>query len=62
MILDFNTPITADSKSEWLTPPEVIAALGEFDLDPCAPINRPSGWLASSCLRDIRSPNVATGC
>lgn len=26
---------------EWLTPPEVIDALGPFDLDPCAPINRP---------------------
>lgn len=28
-------------KDEWLTPPEIIAALGPFDLDPCAPINRP---------------------
>lgn len=26
---------------EWLTPPEIIAALGSFDLDPCAPVNRP---------------------
>lgn len=26
---------------EWLTPPEIIAALGPFDLDPCAPINQP---------------------
>lgn len=26
---------------EWLTPPEILNALGEFDLDPCAPINRP---------------------
>jgi hypothetical protein len=26
---------------EWLTPPEIINALGEFDLDPCAPVNRP---------------------
>ncbi|WP_321829519.1 DNA N-6-adenine-methyltransferase [Burkholderia cenocepacia] len=26
---------------EWLTPPEWLAALGEFDLDPCSPINRP---------------------
>lgn len=25
----------------WLTPPEIIKALGEFDLDPCSPINRP---------------------
>ena len=22
---------------EWLTPPEVVAALGSFDLDPCSP-------------------------
>lgn len=25
----------------WLTPPEIIKALGTFDLDPCSPINRP---------------------
>jgi len=29
------------SKDEWLTPPEIIKSLGEFDLDPCAPVNRP---------------------
>ena len=26
---------------EWLTPPEILAALGPFDLDPCAPAVRP---------------------
>jgi hypothetical protein len=26
---------------EWLTPPLLIRALGHFDLDPCAPIERP---------------------
>ena len=26
---------------EWLTPPALLAALGTFDLDPCAPIVRP---------------------
>lgn len=26
---------------EWLTPPEIIAAVGPFDLDPCAPICQP---------------------
>lgn len=26
---------------EWLTPPEIIHALGNFDLDPCAPVTRP---------------------
>lgn len=25
---------------EWLTPPELIAALGSFDLDPCSPGDR----------------------
>ena len=28
-------------KDEWLTPPEILAALGDFDLDPCAPVQRP---------------------
>lgn len=28
-------------KDEWLTPPELITKLGQFDLDPCSPINRP---------------------
>lgn len=31
---------------EWLTPPEIIESLGAFDLDPCAPINRP--WATAS--------------
>lgn len=26
---------------EWLTPPEIIEALGPFDLDPAAPVERP---------------------
>lgn len=26
---------------EWLTPPDLIEALGPFDLDPCAPVERP---------------------
>lgn len=26
---------------EWLTPPEIIEALGDFDLDPCSPVARP---------------------
>lgn len=26
---------------EWLTPPEIFSACGQFDLDPCSPINRP---------------------
>ena len=26
---------------EWLTPPDILFSLGDFDLDPCSPINRP---------------------
>ncbi len=26
---------------EWLTPPSIIAALGPFELDPCAPVSQP---------------------
>jgi hypothetical protein len=26
---------------EWLTPPEIIGAIGPFDLDPCSPVGRP---------------------
>lgn len=32
---------SATGKNQWLTPPELVAKLGAFDLDPCAPINRP---------------------
>jgi hypothetical protein len=28
-------------KEDWLTPPEIIKALGHFDIDPCSPIGRP---------------------
>ena len=37
---------------EWLTPPEILAALGTFDLDPCAPINRP--WDTAIHHYDVR--------
>ena len=28
-------------KDEWLTPPDLLRQLGDFDLDPCAPVVRP---------------------
>jgi hypothetical protein len=31
----------SDGKDEWLTPKEIIRSLGDFELDPCAPIKRP---------------------
>lgn len=30
-----------NTKVEWLTPPELVKKLGEFDLDPCCPLNAP---------------------
>lgn len=36
-----NFHLNTDNNDEWLTPPDLISALGVFDLDPCAPINRP---------------------
>jgi len=33
--------IGPNRKDEWLTPPYIVKSLGEFDLDPCSPINRP---------------------
>lgn len=30
-----------EQKDEWLTPPYIFQALGDFDLDPCAPVNPP---------------------
>lgn len=28
-------------RDDWLTPPELLRALGTFDLDPCSPVVRP---------------------
>lgn len=32
---------TVSGTDVWLTPPALLKSLGEFDLDPCAPLNRP---------------------
>lgn len=40
-IMNVSFERTQTGKDEWLTPPELIKALGKFDLDPCSPINRP---------------------
>lgn len=29
------------ASDEWLTPPEIVQALGPFHLDPCAAVNQP---------------------
>ena len=33
---------------DWLTPPDIVRALGEFDLDPCAAMNQP--WQTASLM------------
>jgi hypothetical protein len=32
---------TKMKNDEWLTPPDILKAIGKFDLDPCSPVNRP---------------------
>lgn len=39
MAKNFNT--NTDNNDTWLTPPDLIKSLGEFDLDPCTPENMP---------------------
>lgn len=41
--IEMNTTFekSANSTDEWYTPKEIIDALGEFDLDPCAPVAPP---------------------
>ena len=56
MSLDFNTRVTDRSKDEWLTPPAIIAALGEFDLDPCSPVIRP--WDTAKTHFDIHADGL----
>ncbi len=40
-----NSPAT---NTDWLTPPEIIQALGEFDLDPCCPPVMP--WMTARLM------------
>lgn len=39
--MDISFERSSSGTNEWLTPPEIIKALGPFDLDPCSPVNRP---------------------
>lgn len=48
----FRNERAPDGKDEWLTPPTLIKALGEFDLDPCAPVNRPWPTAANHLTTD----------
>lgn len=44
---------TANGSNVWLTPPGIVAALGEFDLDPCAANPRP--W--DTATRHVAPPD-----
>lgn len=46
------------TKHEWLTPPEIIKALGEFDLDPCAPIADKRPWPTAHNHYDITNDGL----
>ncbi len=54
LVKNFNT--NTDNNDEWLTPPEIIKALGEFDLDPCSPIDRP--WDTAKKHFDINNDGL----
>ena len=45
---DFNHRATEDTTETWLTPPEIMSALGAFDLDPCCPPDMP--WRTATYL------------
>lgn len=47
---------TSTGTDVWLTPPYIIEALGEFDLDPCSPINRP--WDTAKKHYDVRDDGL----
>lgn len=42
-----------NTKNEWLTPPELIKSLGQFDLDPCAPVEEKRPWATANKHYDI---------
>lgn len=42
---------------EWLTPPEILRALGAFDLDPCAPVFRP--WETAKMYHTVLTDGLA---
>ncbi len=47
-------------KDEWLTPPEILGALGRFDLDPCAPIPERRPWETAAHYYDEQTNGLAS--
>lgn len=59
-----DTPVSLSShqrvvgkNDEWLTPPDIIKALGPFDLDPCAPVVRP--WDTASAHYTVEDDGLS---
>ncbi len=46
-------------KDEWLTPPAIIKALGEFDLDPCAPHASRRPWDTAKSHYSVEDDGLA---
>lgn len=47
--MGFANETSTSKTTTWLTPPHIIEALGKFDLDPCAPTEKP-GW--TKCTKE----------
>ena len=54
---------SANASDEWYTPREIIEALGEFDLDPCAPMHPlwPTAKIMYNKQDTGRKPNWGRG-
>lgn len=48
---------TIGKNDEWLTPQRILAPLGDFDLDPASPINRP--WPTAKHHMTVKNDGLA---
>lgn len=51
----------AAGKDEWLTPPEMLARLGHFDLDLCAPVLSRRPWSTADRHFTIEDNGLSLG-
>ena len=49
-----------DTNTDWLTPPAIIKALGEFDLDPCCPPVMP--WRTAREMISSKADSIRYAC
>jgi hypothetical protein len=54
---NFNS--NTENKDEWLTPPEIIDALGHFDLDPCAPVPETRPWATAAHHYSVKDEGLS---